>query len=145
MPKNIVGIDRKRKHYQIPIPTGIKIMWKYNIPQTKKAEPEDVHMQPVGFRITRILTDYIICPKTSQALIGNVNTTKYPYPTGIKIMWKYNIPQTKKAKPGDVNMQSVGFRITLILTNYIICPETSWALIGNVNTTKYRPGIPGTH
>jgi hypothetical protein len=33
-----------------------------------KAKPEDVNMQPVGFRITRILTDHI-CPKTSWALL----------------------------------------------------------------------------
>jgi hypothetical protein len=120
-----------------PYATGIKIMWKYSIPQTKKAKPEDVNMQPVGFRITRILPDYIICPKTSRALIGHINTAKYPYPTGIKIMWKYSIPQTKKAKLKDVNMQPVGFRITRILTDYITCPKTSRALIGHINTAKY--------
>jgi hypothetical protein len=103
----------------------------------KKAKPEDVNMQPVGFRITQILTDYSLCPKTSWALIGNINATKYPYATGIKIMWKYSIPQTKKAKPEDVNMQPVGFRITRILPDYIICPKTSRALIGHINTAKY--------
>jgi hypothetical protein len=33
-----------------------------------------------------------------------------------------------KAKPEDVNMELVGFRITKILTDYI-CPKTSWALV----------------
>ena len=32
-----------------------------------KAKPEDFNMEPVGFRITRILTDY--APKTSRALV----------------------------------------------------------------------------
>ena len=32
-----------------------------------KAKPEDVNMEPVGFRITQILTDYT-CPRTSRAL-----------------------------------------------------------------------------
>ena len=47
-----------------------------------KANPELVNMQPVGFRITRILADSI-CPKTSQALIGvsnwvlNASTSQY--------------------------------------------------------------------
>ena len=29
-----------------------------NIPQMKKVNPDDVNMQPVGFRVTRIFTDF---------------------------------------------------------------------------------------
>ena len=36
--------------------------------EMNKAKTDDVNMLPVGFRITRILTDYI-CPITSRALV----------------------------------------------------------------------------
>ena len=39
-----------------------------------KAKPEDVNMQPVGFRITRILTDYA-CPKTSPTMLVKMAIT----------------------------------------------------------------------
>ena len=35
----------------------------------KEAKPEDINIYPAGFRITRILTDYI-CSKISRALVG---------------------------------------------------------------------------
>ena len=50
-----------------------------NMPRMNKATPENVNMWPVGFRCTRILTEYI-CPNTSHAraeLRCDKQTTNY--------------------------------------------------------------------
>ena len=58
------------------LPSILEIFYGRIFLQGMEAKPEDVNMLPAGFRITRILTDYV-CSKTSWALSHGLIT-----PTG---------------------------------------------------------------